>query len=247
VAAAPVAERQQRDQPADPQRRGDQVEQQAVGGDVVRAAAGRVPGDRDRDQPADGQEEQHRRPAPGQREPAAEGDEDRDQRRPQPGLGLFDGADEVEQRLRVQDVAERLPGGVGGGEGHREQGRGEPHPGGDPGRAQGAVALGPERPGLLRRHQERGQQQRPDADHRRRFRQHAHDGDAVLGHRPRVRQAGDDVAGAPGERDQPDRDHGGQQHADREEGEHTGPALGRDVGFRRGHVVEGMPGPVGPV
>ena len=243
VVPAPVAQRQHRDQAADPEGRGDEVEQEAVGGDVVRAAARGVPGDRDRDQAADGQEEQHRRPAPREREPAAECDEHGDQGGPQPGLRLLDGADEVEQRLRIQDVAERLPGGVGGGEGDRQQRRGEPHPGGDPGRAQGTVALGAERAGLLRRHQERGQQQRPDADHRRGLRQHAHDRDAVLGHQARIRQAGDDVAGPAGERDQPDRDDGGQQHADREQGQHTGPALGGDVGFRRGHATEGMPSP----
>ena len=63
VLAAAQRVNQQRQQTAGPQRAGDQVDQQAVGGQVVRAARRRVPGQRQRHQREQRSGEQQRRPA----------------------------------------------------------------------------------------------------------------------------------------------------------------------------------------
>ena len=66
-------------------------------------------GERDRSQPGDGEEEQHRRPAPGQHHPATQREEERDRRGDEPGLGLLDGVDESDQRLGRDSSPTGLP------------------------------------------------------------------------------------------------------------------------------------------
>ena len=181
---------QQGQQPARPQRAGQQVDQQAVGGDVVRTARRRVPRQAQRDERDQRAGQQERRPRPAQHRPARGRHHQRQKRRPPPRTGGVDQAGHRPQLDRVEVVTERLTGDVGDGQRDQQDGAHRPRPRGGDTHPQRAVAGDVEHPAVLRRHEERREHERSDGQHRRDLAGRPHERQPQRGDRAGVGQAG---------------------------------------------------------
>lgn len=188
----PAAHRvgQQREQSARPQRTGHQVDEQAVGGQVVGAAGRRVPGEHQRHQGQQGARQQHRRPAPSQDRKAGDGDGSGQQRRPAPGHCDVDQTGRRPHVSRGQVVEQGLPGHIGDRQRNQQCRADRPHARRRRPQPQRAVAGHVEHAVGLRCRQERREQEGPDRDNGGDLPRGPHERQAVCGHRAGIGQAG---------------------------------------------------------
>ena len=187
---SPQRVRQQGQQATRPQRRGEQVDQQAVGAQVVGTAGRRMPRQTQRNQGHQRAREQDRGPRPAQHGDAADRHHRGKKRRPPPRPGDVHQARDRPDRRRTEVVTQRLAGHVGNGQRHQQRGAHRPRTRGERPGAQRAVSGGVEHTGLLRRHEERREQERADRHDGRDLAGGPHERQAHRGHRPGVGQSG---------------------------------------------------------
>ncbi len=180
-----------------------------------------MPGEGQRHHGGDRGAEQDRRPAPAQRQAAADRDDQREDHRRTPGTGQRDLIDRTPQFRRREDLTDGPAGGVGHRQRHQQCGTTGPGQGHVRGPAHRTIATDVEQAARLRRDEKRGEQQRTDGQRREQVRQRAHRGHAVGGQRPGI-----------GDAEQGQRL--GRREPDHQRGHHCGDRTGQRTQRREG-------------
>ena len=155
----------------------------------MRPARRRVARQRQRNQAEQRSAQQDRGPGPTQHRGGGQSDRQGEEGGPPPRVGGVDQTGYLPEGSWFEVVPQRFSGDVGNSEGHQQRGADRPHHGRPGCGADGPVPRSVENSAVLRRHQERRQEETSDCDHRGDLPHRPDERQADRGDRPRVGQA----------------------------------------------------------